>query len=171
MKYDNLQVAITTELINSRSVLDICAGTGRWLDDFKGDKIGVEMNVKYHGLLKSKGYRLWGGDASKLSLILMPGIIDSIICIDGIEHLDEIDGLDLINWCENNCKKVLFFTPNEFDSNEINANNLGEPLQKHKSVWPARFWINRGYELIYTEFNQDSKVNNNLYVLVTTKTI
>ena len=40
---------------------------------------------------------------------------------------------------------------------------MEEPLQAHLSVFPTTFWEDRGYTIIYEEYNAIAKVNNLLY--------
>ena len=155
-----LKQSILKEIKDDDYVIDLCAGTGHWLAGHPCNKFGIELNPKYREDLRKNGYDFVICDVRDL----MPIKSDVVIWIDGIEHLESDEAEEVLMWYERNTKKMIVFTPNEFQDNKHNAAALGEPLQEHKSVFPTQYWINRGYRVVYQEYNQGDKVNNLLYV-------
>lgn len=158
-----LHTTILEELSNCESVLDLCAGTGDLLRNYKGIKVAIELNTKYNSILENHGYScIYNEDVSKY---IKFAELDAITWIDGIEHLEEKDALQTLERVESAAKKkVIVFTPNEFQDNKHSAKNLNEPLQEHKSVFPKEFWLSRGYRIAYQEYNEADKIDNILYV-------
>ena len=156
-----LQTVINKEIADAKTLLDLCAGPGNWTRNTKAVKSAVELNSKYVIPLRNNGYsNIYLED---VAIFNYNDDYDVIIWIDGIEHLDRIDALKALSEAEQHTKKLLVFTPNEFINNKQNAEKLGEPLQMHKSVFPESFWLDRGYKVIYREYNSHEKVNNVLY--------
>ena len=156
----NPKRAILDNLKEGEKVIDLCAGIGHWLNVFKGTKIGVEINNKYKKQLEGNGYKPVIKDVKDYTF----EEADAIIWIDGIEHLKEKDALEVLERAEKHCSKMMVFTPNEFNNNKENAKYYKEPLQEHLSLFPETFWIERGYEKIYTQYNKGERINNNLYI-------
>jgi len=152
---------VTQYLKGCSSVLDLCAGTGRWLKNWKGLKLAVELNPEYNKQLSNAGYNyIFNTDVTKYTFSKN----DAVIWIEGIEHIEEEDAIKVLKEAEDTSNKViLVFTPNNFNSNEENENRLNEPLQIHKSCFPEEFWTNRGYEEVYRE-RVDSNTDNILYL-------
>jgi len=158
-----LQKTITNEIKYAESLLDLCAGPGRWTKHCNATKTAVELNPKYVKQLRNNGY----------SNVMVENVcdinytngdkFDVTLWIDGIEHLEKNDALAALREAERHTHKMLVFTPNEFINNENSATKLDEPLQKHLSVFPTEFWLARGYKIIYKEYNSTAKVNNLLY--------
>lgn len=153
---------ITGNLTGCETVLDLCAGTGQWLAHFSSHKIAVELNDKYNKSLKKAGYaEIYNVDVKNYEF--KP--VEATIWIDGIEHLEEKDALEVLEKVEKyTTKKIVIYTPNSFVSNEYNAKHLGEPLQIHKSCFPKEFWLARGYECIRENWVKGEEIFNNLYV-------
>ena len=158
----NLQETIYNEIKHTTTLLDLCAGPGHWTQGINAVKTAVELNPKYTSMLQNNGYsNIRIEDVRNINYT--DSVFDVILWIDGIEHLTEKDALKTLEEAEKHCKKILVFTPNEFISNQDSVDHLNEPLQAHLSVFPTSFWEQRGYEVIYREYNSKAKVNNLLY--------
>ena len=157
----NLRQSIIKEINNATNILDLCAGSGHFTSDFKSiPKIAVELNPKYNDDLVKNNYVVQNINVKDLKI---ENRANCTLWIDGIEHLEENDAIKTLEYIEKNTDKLLILTPNEFINNKSSAIGLNEPLQEHKSVFPITFWEERGYEIIYREYNGAAKVNNILY--------
>lgn len=159
-----LQESINREIMYAQSLLDLCAGPGTLTAACPGIKTAVELNPKYAIKLRNNGYsNVYIQDVRDINYPAEQLNSSVTIWIDGIEHLKEKDAIKVLDDAEKHTDKMLVFTPNEFISNKDSADHLDEPLQVHLSVFPEEFWIARGYEVIYREYNTQAKVNNILY--------
>lgn len=92
-------------------------------------------------------------DIRNIKDLFINNSFDVVLCLDVIEHLEEFEGLNIIEDAEDLAKKlVIFYTPLEFDTNEKNTANkklwsYGNKYNLHKSLWTPEVFASRGYEL------------------------
>ena len=113
-----LTTAVNQFLSNDYSVLDLCCGNGNVSDGLFFQKItGVDI---YEPYLKEYEKNVRNSntiifDLSKIHdeyLTFQNKSFDTVICLDGVEHLLKEDAIKLINRIEDIAvKKVIIFTP------------------------------------------------------------
>lgn len=69
---------------------------------------------------------------------------ETVTCIEVIEHLERVDGLNLLDELERVGQTVVVTTPNWFFDQEALDEN---ELQRHRSLWSVRDFRARGYEV------------------------
>ena len=129
---------IEREIGDAASVLDVGCGADSPLASF-GGKYELTVGVDAHepALARSRAagkhdeYVLL--DVRRIAERFQPGSFDAVIAIDVLEHMDEAEGLDLLESMERIARRrVVVFTPNGFvQQGETN----GSPWQAHRSGW------------------------------------
>lgn len=107
--------------------------------------VGVELFEPY--LVESKREHIHDeyirADITRMGF--KPRSFDVVIAIDIFEHLDKLEGRQLLARMENWAKKrVIVFTPNGFLPQEAYHDN---PLQEHKSGWSVQELRGLGFEV------------------------
>ena len=88
--------------------------------------------------------------------IFLDNSFDVVISLDVLEHIEEETSIRLLNEMERIArKKVIIYTPKQFELNEKNEENaweMGEnPFQLHKSLIKPEIFEKRGYKVIFPE--------------------
>ncbi len=146
------------------TVLDLCCGDGHVSDGFVYSEItGVDICKEYldRYLQKIQNSKIIVHDLSKISSSkdenFLPNTHDNVLCIDGIEHLEFDEGVQLLEKMEEiSRKRVVIFTPeNVLNPSEPTLNTptntwgitSGDQWQVHKSAFPRTFFQERGYSV------------------------
>jgi len=159
----SLKGALEKELRGASTILDLCAGKGNHLRHVNAKKTGIEIEEKYKKYLKRHGYEAIISDVIE-EIKKIKKKYDVVTWIDGIEHLCEKEALMVLDKAEKIAqRRMLVFTPETFITNEEIAAEWNEPHQVHRSLFPEKFWEERGYKKVYTEWNTQHKINNSLY--------
>ena len=156
-----LTSAVNQFLSNDYSVVDLCCGNGNVSDGLFFQKItGVDIYEpylsEYEKTVRNSNTILF--DLSKIYnnySIFKDKYFDTVICLDGVEHLFKEDAIKLINRIEEIAtKKVVIFTPLNLGSpGEIVLNtphnawgiNGGDSWQMHRSGFEPKFFQQKGY--------------------------
>jgi len=78
---------------------------------------------------------------------------DLVLMIDVIEHLEEEDALELLDYLKTITKCIIIFTP-EGDTLGFSNNDMDNPLQEHKSIWTADEFEELAFEVtVYENFH------------------
>jgi len=81
------------------------------------------------------------------------GNCDLVLMIDVIEHLENEEALELIEYLQSVSKNILIFTV-EGDTLGYSNHDMDNPLQEHKSVWYAEDFEDLGFEVtVYENFH------------------
>jgi ubiquinone/menaquinone biosynthesis C-methylase UbiE len=127
--------------------------------------VGIDIWKKY--LEKNKHRYIVLNQDVKSTDIFLDRSFDVVMSLDVVEHLEEKDARMLINEMERIArKKVIIYTPKEFQTNEKNEENawdMGEnPYQIHQSCLTPEFFKRRGYFVSFPEPDRNTLAIKNL---------
>ena len=105
--------------------------------------LGIKVAAKSHDVVKAyithSNYKL-----RECDLVLM---------IDVIEHLEKAEALELLDYLKTVAKCIVIFTPSG-DTIGYTNNDMGNPLQEHKSMWFAHDFEDLAFEVtVYENFH------------------
>ena len=116
--------------------------------------VGVDIYKAYLDSMKDKENVIpICHDIRTIKNLFLNNSFDVVLCLDVIEHLEEFEGINLIEDAEDLATKmVIFYTPLKFDTNEKNVSNknlwsYGNKYNLHKSLWTPKTFTSRGYEV------------------------
>ena len=146
----------------STTLLDLCCGHGELSQHLICENItGVDAYQPYLDVYLSKMNPTTKGILMDLAedplSSLKDNSYDTVICIDGVEHLEPEKAVCLINNMERVASKaVIIFTPVNSDNPEVPVLNTppdvwgiegGQEWQVHKSAHPPEYFLDKGYKI------------------------
>jgi SAM-dependent methyltransferase len=171
--------AIDPFMAGNASFLDLCCGNGRLMREFRiPDTVAVDIYHPYLAAYKEVRPDINFINADVTDISALPDRkFDLIACFDGLEHIDKVDALRLLEWIDthfNKCSIVL--TPDRFVANtpqkQIERSwgiKGGAAYQIHRCGMKPYEFISRGYRLIASNKTQRGKTKYNQNVYVKTK--
>lgn len=167
---------------NRDTVLDVCCGIGNVMDRISCKHLtAVDIYRPYVDIYRRKRP---DADVYVFDVTSLPSfgsaLFDVIVCLDGLEHLEEKDALQLIEWMEEHAsKKVIIFTPVGLIQNcPVKTWGIpgGDAFQIHRCGFQTSFFLKRGYTLEFSEKNRKNRYDGtkntlNLYVLTQTRDV
>ena len=160
-----LTTEINKHLHADQNVLDLCCGNGQVSDGLIYKEImGVDICIEYLDMYKAsvRNSSVVKFDLAKISSskekIFADNSFEVVLCLDGVEHLEQEEGEKLIEKIEKIAeKKIIIFTPENQENPQAPVLNFptntwgitaGDQWQVHKSAFPRTYFSSRGYKCI-----------------------
>lgn len=169
VKIDNPIVQGVMKYVDAKDVvLDVCAGTGDIMRHIPCAAL-VAVDISAPDLLKFREVRPNIIPVCMDALDMIdPDVarevhyvdVDTVTCLDGIEHFEREDAIRLLDYLELISVKTIIFTPEGFVENPTRPT---DPRQVHRCGFDREFFLDRGYELIASCVNQDHPHNQLLW--------
>lgn len=132
---------LKTVINENDTVLDICCGECNPTREINAKvKVGVDLAKHKLEQVRDCCVPIYS-DVRKIGELFLPKSFDIVLWLDGIEHLEAEDASNTLEVAEKLAKKrMVIFTPDEMVHED-----LEDELMRHKSLWPTKFWQDRGY--------------------------
>lgn len=129
---------------HSDFVLDVGAGIRPQQMVKASRHVCVEPHKEYADYLRGEGYEVL--ESTALDVLSKADVLDTVVMLDVIEHMDKHDGEKVIRLCKEKANQVIIFTPlgfckQEYSDGEKDAWGMnGTKWQTHRSGWlPKEF--------------------------------
>jgi hypothetical protein len=142
--------ALEAAVGNPASLLDVGCGGNSPIGRFRVKptrSVGVDLFPQWIEESRLKGmhdsYELL--PATRILERFGPGSFDVVLCCDLLEHLNRVDGEDLLLQAARVAReRVVVLTPNGFVAQEA---TFGNPWQVHRSGWSAQTMRSLGFDV------------------------
>tara|TARA_Y100000310_G_scaffold129165_1_gene128308 strand:- start:449 stop:1018 length:570 start_codon:yes stop_codon:yes gene_type:complete len=174
---------VNKHLHPDQTVLDLCCGNGQVSDGLVyGEIVGVDICKEYLDMYNESvsGSSVIQFDLKQISSskekVFADNSFDVVLCLDGVEHLEQQDGEKLVERIEKIAnKKVIIFTPENAENPHMPVLNFpvntwgitaGDKWQVHKSAFPRTYFSSRGYECIQLGYHPNSHDNSHYFEML-----